>query len=157
MGLGIAIVRGVTMNGSPALTMGCWPALVSRELTMVPQLLAAGVQITGRGPSVDSSQLLDNNVAAAPDAFFCGRTKMQSPPSLASELALNDLASANIRSFFSGDVATSTTTQLPGSPKTEEFDASLFDVLEEHAAATTMMTTDRARCRTAARMDDIFV
>src|SRR5258705_423254 len=81
-------VRGVTMKGSPLPTMGCCPAFVRRASTIVPQLLAAGVQITGRGPSVASFHDVASSVAAAPDDFFCGRTKMQSPPSLASLLAL---------------------------------------------------------------------
>src|SRR5438445_6263577 len=99
IGLGMAIVSGVTMNGSPVPTIGCCPAFARRELTIVPQLLAAGVQMTGRCPSVASFQFVDNNVAAAPDAFFCGRTKTQLSPTLASLLALNDFASANMRSF----------------------------------------------------------
>src|SRR6266480_6399113 len=42
---------------------------------------------------------------------------MQSPPSFALLVPLNALASEVMRSPFSGDVARSTTTQLPGSPR----------------------------------------
>src|SRR3954453_1865050 len=58
IGLGMAIVSGVTMNGSPVVMMGSWPESMSRWFTTPPQLLAAGDQIAGLGPSVLSSQLV---------------------------------------------------------------------------------------------------
>src|SRR5439155_19704843 len=98
--------------------------------TICPHELAAGDQMTGLGPSVASSQFEYSNCAAAPDDFFCGRTKMQSLPSLASGDLLNDLARSVMRSIFSGDTDMSTTTQSPGSPRS----APDFGFASVHAA-----------------------
>src|SRR3954447_15960709 len=56
IGFGIAMTSGVTMNGSPDVTIGSCPLSVRRWLTTWPHELAAGDHTTGLGPSVDSSQ-----------------------------------------------------------------------------------------------------
>src|SRR5262245_66362296 len=108
------MVSGVTMNGSPLGTMGACPADVRCSLTICPHEVAAGDHTTGRGPLAFSSQFDDRSCAAAPDDLFCGRTKMQSLPTLALSVPLKDFASDVIRSPFSGEVAMSTTMHFPG-------------------------------------------
>src|SRR4051794_30428799 len=72
-GFGMAITSGVTMNGSPPLTIAPCPASMRFWLTTAPHDDAAGDHTTGRGPLIFSSQFVNSSVAAAPDDFFCGR------------------------------------------------------------------------------------
>src|SRR5262245_65627659 len=105
------MTSGVSMNGLPvgAIAFLFWAARC--WLATSPHALAAGDQITGRGPlALGSGQLSVSSDAASPDDFFVTRTAMHSPSTLASE-SLNRLARSVMRSIFSGDAAMSTVMQ----------------------------------------------
>src|SRR6476659_4988491 len=110
----MAIVSGVNMNGLAECTIAGLPWSARRWLRIAPHDVAAGDQMTGRGPSLLSSHEVASRVMAAPDDLLCGRTKIQPPSTLADADPLNCLASEVIRSNFSGETAMSTVVQLPG-------------------------------------------
>src|SRR5437870_4039839 len=113
IGLGMAITRGVSCRDlALAGTMGRWPLSARRWLTTAPHELAAGDQITGRGPLVASSgQPLASRSAATPEDLFSTFTSQPFLPAAA--LSLNWLASLVSSSTFSGELATSTMHPLP--------------------------------------------
>src|SRR4051794_29514811 len=104
----MAITSGVSMNERPSPTIALLPDWPSLKSTSFPQIEPAGDQITGLWPSASSLQLVYSAVAAAPDETFCGRTNTH-VPSACAFVALNDCASAFMRSSFSGDTDSSTT------------------------------------------------
>ncbi|MEI2698294.1 MAG: hypothetical protein V9E94_08070 [Microthrixaceae bacterium] len=70
IGSGMAMTSGVSMKGvGSAGAMGSSPASLRRWFRIVPHELAAGDQITGRGPSAASSHPSVRAVAAPPEAL----------------------------------------------------------------------------------------
>ena len=89
-----------------------------RRFTTEPHELAAGDQITGRGPST----LLVPALVRGPGrrrrtTCAAGSTNQHWSPSRRPSLPLNVRARSVTRSIFSGEMAASTTVQSPGSPK----------------------------------------
>ena len=108
----MAMTSGVSMNGvGSSGAIGGSPSSASRWLKIVPQLLDAGDQITGRGPSTASSHPSASAVVAAPEDFERTSTNTHSPSIRASSESLNDAASSVSSSIFSELTAVSTVTQ----------------------------------------------
>ena len=74
MGSGMAMTRGVSMNGVPSPAIGSSPFSVRRWSTIAPHPLEAGDQMTGLGPSASSSQPSTSNDAPSPDDLEYGTT-----------------------------------------------------------------------------------
>ena len=71
----MAMTSGVSMNGvGSSGAIGAAPCSASRWLRIVPQALDAGDQMTGRGPSMVSSQPSASAVVAPPEALDCTST-----------------------------------------------------------------------------------
>src|ERR687885_2925776 len=89
IGRGMAMTRGVSMNGLAAGAMAAWPFWRSFSFRMAAHELAAGDHTTGCGPIDGTSDHPSASCCmAVPDETFCTRTKVQ-PPSFDSLAALN--------------------------------------------------------------------
>ncbi len=146
MGRGMAMTSGVFMNGVPWPAMAGSPWSASRWSRMAPQPLAAGDQMTGRGPSADSSHPSASSCMAAPEALVLGRTNTHAP-SASVFVALKSLASSVSRSIFSEETATSTTTQSPGSPNSSWETSSEPEEQADATSSTTRARTDHTKVR----------
>src|SRR5689334_12772619 len=110
IGWGMAMTRGVFMNGVPVLAMVGSPLAVSCWSSTAPDALEAGVQMAGAGLLPSVFQPSASAWAAAPEASEWGLTNTHLPFTLA-RVWLNDWANEVSRSIFSVDMVRSTTRQ----------------------------------------------
>src|SRR5215213_2244447 len=102
MGRGMAMTRGVRMNGRDAGACAGRPATESLWLRIAPHALEAGDQMTGFVPLLASSgQPSERSCMASPEDLRSTRTNEQ-PPSLAADDPLNRRARSVNSSTFSG-------------------------------------------------------
>src|SRR5690606_21431931 len=117
IGSGMAITRGVSMNGvGSSGAIGGRPSSSSRWLRIVPQELDAGDQTTGAGPCRDSSQPSTSEDIARPDATERTSTRTQPSPGSASSEPLKRSARSARSSIFSELTATGTGVQSSRRP-----------------------------------------
>src|SRR5437773_12520936 len=123
------------------------PCAARALLRTAPHADAAGDQITGFGAlTCPSGQSSTSNCSAWPDDTLLTATPKQVPPIFACFDELNDLARSLNRAIFSGDEATSTRVQPPGtSPPPLVVVLEVVQPAVRTAAAMAMMILARRR------------